>query len=1113
MNPSQVDTSEWWRLFASKGLSRAWIIRRQRRILAALAFILVTIAAVIEVRSAPIESRLFANIDRRLRFRVEPGPASGLERSATGPYDERLGFSSLADFATRLKQNGYAITAQARVPRLARILARIGLPGIYHEKAQAGLNIEDRQGVPLFESRYPNRIYPEFRSVPPLVVNTLLFIENRKLLDTSHPQRNPAIEWTRLGKATLDLAVHAVYRKHSIIGGSTLATQLEKMRHSPSGRTGSVTEKVRQVTSASLRSYLDGTDTRETQQRIVLDYLNSIPLAATPAQGEVIGLGDGLKAWYDADFARVNTLLSADEASLDAHASLERARAYREVLALFLALRAPGWYLVRHPDFLKTQTDRYLHGLAANGVISPHLRDLALRSEPRPRPEPVREGTANFVSNKAPDAIRSSLLALLGLDNAYALDRFDLDVKTTLDRKAQDSATQFLQGLSDPAKVAEANLNQFQLLDSGNPKSVIYSVTLYEQTGGVNQLRVQTDNFDQPLDINQGTRLQLGSTAKLRTLIHYLEIVASLHDKYARMSPEQLKKAPILPGDNLTTWAISYLSSAQDRGLEPMLEAALQRTYSGNPGEAFFTAGGLHSFANFESSENYQLFTVSNAFQHSVNLAFIRLLRDIEHYYRYRVPGVSPAVLTDPDDPQRAKYLTRFADFEGREFLQRFYEKYRDQTPDQALKTLVSGLPIVSPLRLAVIYRSVRPEDGPDKLNAFLSAHFSAQELAAKKWSDLYEKYGPDKFDLQDRGYLARVHPLELWLLNYRQHHPQASLAEIYANSSNERQLVYRWLWKPNHQHGQDKRIETLLEIDSFAEIHRAWQRLGYPFDSLVPSYATAIGVSGDTPAALAKLVGIVLNNGVLYPTERIQQLHFGLGTPYETLLTRHREPGAQVLRPQIAQLVRREMLGVVQNGTGRRAHDGVKLPDGTALPIGGKTGTGDNQFHIYAKNGGLIASHTVNRTAAFAFFIGDRFFGTVLAFVPGKQAASYNFTSALAVQILNDLTPSFLPVIQQAEPQHFTVTHPSPAPKAAAQPPPAPTKTPTAPAVFAPAPKAAAHPPSASITTPTAPAAFVPAPKIAVPPPSAPTTTPTAPAASAPAPKAAEHPPSDEPQ
>jgi hypothetical protein len=37
---------------------------------------------------------------------------------------------------------------------------------------------------------------------------------------------------------------------------------------------------------------------------------------------------------------------------------------------------------------------------------------------------------------------------------------------------------------------------------------------------------------------------------------------------------------------------------------------------------------------------------------------------------------------------------------------------------------------------------------------------------------------------------------------------------------------------------------------------------------------------------------------------------------------------------------------------------------------------------------------------------IGDRFYGTVVAFVPGSKAASYKFTSALAVQIFKDLEP-----------------------------------------------------------------------------------------------------------
>ena len=49
----------------------------------------------------------------------------------------------------------------------------------------------------------------------------------------------------------------------------------------------------------------------------------------------------------------------------------------------------------------------------------------------------------------------------------------------------------------------------------------------------MNYLRVQTDNLAQPFDINEGAKLDLGSTAKLRTLITYLEIVAELHARLA----------------------------------------------------------------------------------------------------------------------------------------------------------------------------------------------------------------------------------------------------------------------------------------------------------------------------------------------------------------------------------------------------------------------------------------------------------------------------------------------------------------------------------------------------------------------------------------------------
>jgi hypothetical protein len=174
--------------------------------------------------------------------------------------------------------------------------------------------------------------------------------------------------------------------------------------------------------------------------------------------------------------------------------------------------------------------------------------------------------------------------------------------------------------LANPANVDKQNLRQYQLLAQGDPSSVIYSFTLYEREPGVNLLRVETDNYNEPLSINQGTRLQLGSTAKLRTLIEYLQIVERLHDVYATMAPAQLETTSIQPDDRLTQWAVKYLSTTQDKSLMAMFQAALNREYSASPDEGFFTGRGLHHFANFETSDNSRVLTVSDAFQHSVNL-------------------------------------------------------------------------------------------------------------------------------------------------------------------------------------------------------------------------------------------------------------------------------------------------------------------------------------------------------------------------------------------------------------------------------------------------------------------------------------------------------------
>ncbi len=989
----------------------AGIVQRSR--IAGIAFTILVVLGLIalDLRSSWAESCILSIVAQQAEFSVRPGPSRTLDHPADGPYDERLGYSHLPGLIAALRASGFRIQGQTSDSFTLRVLSRLGLDPIYREKDQAGLQVLDRGGRALYDSAYPRQIYPNFRAIPPLVVRTVLFIENRQMLDTRHPYRDPAVQWGRFVQAIFDESIHTVDHKHRRAGGSTLATQLEKMRHSPEGRTDSVFEKGRQMFSAALRAYRSGPMTIDAQRQIVCDYINSIPLSATPRQGEVAGLADGLRDWYGASFSTVNALLSAKPSQLTPAGRIVRARAYRQVLSLFLALRAPTRYLSQNPGALADKTDRYLRALYTNGVIPANLYDAALeaRSTVRPRAEP--EPPVNFTANKASSAIRVSLLKTLGLRDEYSLDRLDMTVHTTLDGPAEKSVSQFLTGLSDQNAVKAAGLDQYQLLDQGSPGSVIYSVTVYEPGSHANLLRVQTDNFNQPLDINQGTKLQLGSTAKLRTMINYLQIVEELHDRYAAMTPAQLKTVPIVKDDNLTAWAVAYLAQAGDKSLEPMLEAALQRKYSGGNGEAFFTAGGLHHFDNFETSEDYETMTVSDAFQRSVNLVFIRLMRDVEHYYMFRVPGASPNVLDDANDPARQRYLDRFADFEGRTFLRRFYAKYDGQTPDKALQTLLSGI-VLTPVRAAVIFRSVRPQADENQFDAFLKAHLPAAALAREDSQELFDKYGPDKFDLNDRGYLARVHPLELWLLNYRESHPKAHLSEIIAASAKQREEVYQWLFKTRYKHAQDKRIETLMEIDAFKQIHSAWKALGYPFDSLVPSYATSIGVSGDTPHALADLAGILLHDGMYYPDTSVLQVWLAQLTPSETRMSRSPAQGVRLLSPEIAKLVRNEMIGVVQNGTGRRAQGGVKLPDGLVLPIGGKTGTGDNRLQQFSARGGLLGSKVENRTAAFVFFIGDRLYGTVLAFVPGKTAGNYKFTSALAVQILKDLEPQLLPLI-----------------------------------------------------------------------------------------------------
>jgi hypothetical protein len=606
--------------------------------------------------------------------------------------------------------------------------------------------------------------------------------------------------------------------------------------------------------------------------------------------------------------------------------------------------------------------------------------------------------------------VRRWLVSALALPDYYMLDRLDLDAVSTLDVRLQGAVEERLRELADPDVVARTGLRAKGLLEDDDPAGVIYSFALYERAGDASRLRVSADNFDGALDVNEGVKLDLGSTAKLRALASYLEAVAKLHSELSGHVLEALLARLETAPDPLTAFVAETLAATPDADLETLLEAALDRRYSASPWPGFFTGGGLHYFHNFDKEDSQRIYSVRNAFRLSVNLPCVRLMRDVGEYHMARLPGDPAAMLSDRDDPRRAIWLRRWQEEEARIFLARFYRYNAGKSRDEALAGWAERAKPTA-RRYAAAYRSVFPKRSFERFAAAMRRLPAAATLGDDDLRIKYRKYERDRFSLSDRAFLARMHPLELWLIEWLHENPNASFAEAVTASGDASDAAYTWLFKTRNLGAQDRRIGTLLERDAFRRIHLEWKALGYPFASLAPSYASAIGSSGDRPSALAELVGIIAADGVRLPSVRVTELRFAAGTPYETALTPTAEP-VQVMRPEVARALRGALLDVVESGTAGRARAAFVGSDGTPLPLGGKTGTGDHQRKRFDRWANVIGSEYVSRSATLVFFAGDRFHGVITAHVEGPKAADYAFTSSLPTQVLKQLAPLLQPII-----------------------------------------------------------------------------------------------------
>ena len=396
--------------------------------------------------------------------------------------------------------------------------------------------------------------------------------------------------------------------------------------------------------------------------------------------------------------------------------------------------------------------------------------------------------------------------------------------------------------------------------------------------------------------------------------------------------------------------------------LAGLLDRGLDRKYSASPGESFFTGGGRHTFSNFDPDDNNRILTVREAAIRSTNLIFIRLMRDLVRFHEARLPYDSGAVLAQPEHPERRRLLKRIAHQEGLRSLRRSYRKYRGLSIEELVPGVL-GSRSTSSRRLAILFFAWHPGGDAEALSRWLAER--GQTPSAQEIARLRRTYGKPEFTLLDHGFLLRRDPVEVWCAGKLALNPDMGWADLKAQSGMARLVASSWLFRTRSRRAQNVRLRTWIEQDAFARMTPYWRRLGFPFERLVPSYATAIGSSGDRPSALAELMGIILNGGLRRPVLSFRQLRFGSDTPYHTVFKPEIATSERVMAAPVAGALRQVLEGVVDRGTARRVRGVFMDSEGSPVTVGGKTGSGDNRFQTFSRGGGKLSSRPVSRTAS----------------------------------------------------------------------------------------------------------------------------------------------------
>ncbi len=953
----------------------------KRIVFAAACLCLVFGGIFFELKTSFLQSWVATQLVQNVSYHLEGGKALDTAYPKHGPLNERFGYTRLPEWLKQLN-GSYEIKEQAELSIFHKRLVDQGINPLYRIKSTAGLQLLDTTGKSIYDTR-PALAFNSYSDIPPLLVEMLLFIENKELLNDS-PYYNPAIEFDRLAKVLFEyLLKRMTLNEEKQAGGSTLATQMEKYNFSEDGKTNGAMDKIMQISSATLRSYISGRDTSEVRKNIVLDYLNTIPLGAAPRYGEVLGYGEALRVFYLTDTAEEKEVLKG--LKYNTPYTDRQLEAIDRAIQIIISARNPNYLSLHSTDKMLELKARYIQLLVDARVLRPQAYSLAnqfFKKKDYVGPE------KNFVGAKGLDLLRKRLSSLLEVP-LPELDKLDLTAQGTLKQDMQSAVASFFANLTNEEFIQENGLRVERLLDQTAADRVTYSFVLYELKGDQALMRATYDNLNKPFNFNDSGKLELGSTAKMRVMVSYLEAVTQ-----AYREKEQ--------GALTSTDPVSRFVAETEGTLNEVLLESLQREYSANPNQVFFTGGGSHRFQNFNKDDNKRKVSLHEAFIKSINLPFVRCLQEVVRFHIHRNENYRKLRLGD--EGVRKELLGSFIEKESKLFLHKFYKNLSARKDLERYVSLDLPRTIVGS---AVVVSYLHPDYTVQQVLNYLTTN--GYELTTKQTeviSRVVSRHKTGVYDINDLGYIARLHPILLYTAKSLIETPDITYSQLVTQSYRVRKQSYKWLLSKKRKSSQMHRIYTVLEAQGFEVILEQWQTLGFPFEYIVPSLATALGSSGDKPRALARLIGIVRNDGINLDESLIENLSFAKGTPYEVTLNRLHKPQERVMTKEVSALVSSLLHDVVDKGTAIRVRDTFK-----PMMVGGKTGTGDNELKEVTSNGTVVDSTPLSRTATFVFYVGD-YFGSLTVFVEQDQAANSTFTSSYPVTLFKLLSEHLKPLM-----------------------------------------------------------------------------------------------------